>query len=177
MPFKDHLANLNFFLLHVNFDQGLDFSSLSERFDLLLWVVRWEVGRLIKNCFALCDGRARGSYLLQKLVNLIDARDLTILLIVVEVNEKTRVKNPLSLISQTLLVVVLVLLLDEFDILPNLVRNIDALPDFEVEISKVKWAQVDVLVDLLNLLKVVGCVQGVLLNHLNVALVCANPLL
>ena len=95
----------------------------------------------------------------------------------VEINKKTRVKNPLSLISQTLLVVVLVLLLDEFDILPNLVRNIDALPDFEVEISKVKWAQVDVLMDLLNLLKVVGCVQGVLLDHLNVALVCANPLL
>ena len=88
MPFKDHLADLNFFLLHVNFNQGLDFSSLCKRFDLLLWVVRWEVGRLIKNCFALGDGRARGSYLLQQLVDLIDARDLTILLIVVEVNEK-----------------------------------------------------------------------------------------
>lgn len=95
----------------------------------------------------------------------------------VEVGLDARNWDPLALIGHPFLVVVLILLFDQFDILLNRIGCLYALTNLEVEVTEVKRTQVDIFVDLLDLFKVVARVQDVLLNHLHIALVGAQPLL
>ena len=69
----------------------------------------------------------------------------------------------------------MVLLCDHFDVLSNGIGRLKTLADFKIEVTKVKWRQVYVLIDLLDFLIIVPCVQSAIVVHLRVPFISTEP--